>query len=54
MKREARGKHLCLICGKPTARLICVPCAGRLRREALLEEIADERQGKKPFHLTHE
>jgi len=39
------------MCGKPPVRLICPLCAGRLRKEALRDE--DEKQGKRPAHLTH-
>jgi hypothetical protein len=49
-----RIRAICLLCGKPTIRLICPLCARRLRREALEEEIADERQGKRPSHLVHD
>ena len=51
---KIRSKSVCLMCGKPSLRLICVLCAGRLRREALREEIGDEKQGKRPTHLTHD
>jgi hypothetical protein len=54
MSKQTGLKPLCLICGKPTVRLICVFCAGRLRREALRGEIEDEKQGKRPTHLVHE
>ena len=52
--KKIRSKAICLICGKPSLRLICPLCAGKLRREALEEEIADERQGKRPTHIVHE
>jgi hypothetical protein len=42
----------CLVCGKLSSRMICVLCAGRLRREALSGEISDEKQGKRPRHLS--
>jgi hypothetical protein len=42
------------MCGRPSQRIICVLCASRLRREALREEIEDEKQGKRPTHLVHE
>lgn len=51
---KVRSKPVCLTCGKPSLRLICPLCAGRLRREALREEIQDEKQGKRPTHLVHE
>jgi hypothetical protein len=40
------------MCGKPALPLICPLGARRLRREALLEEIEDEKQGKRPTHLS--
>ena len=54
MQRSIRAKAVCLICGKPSIRMICLLCAGRLCREALREEIDDEKHGKRPTHLTHE
>lgn len=53
LQRKLRSKAVCLICGKPALPLICPLCAGRLRREALREEIEDEKQGKRPVHLLH-
>jgi len=52
--KKIQSKTICLICGKASQRLICTLCAGRLRREALAEEIADEKQGKRPIHLVRE
>lgn len=52
--KKIRSRAICLLCGKPSLRLICPLCAGRLRHEALEEEIADERQGKRPSHLVHD
>jgi hypothetical protein len=54
MVKKYSSKALCLICGKPSLRLICLPCAARLRREALHEEIEDEKRGKRPTHIVHE
>lgn len=54
MGKKIRSKSVCLICGKPSVRVICILCAGRLRREALREEIGDEKHGKRPAHLVHE
>jgi hypothetical protein len=51
LKRKLRSKAVCLMCGKPALPLICPFCARRLRREALFEEIEDEKQGKRPTHL---
>jgi len=53
-QQRIRSKAVCLMCGKPSLRLVCPLCAGRLRREALREEIEDEKQGKRPTHLVHE
>lgn len=53
MPNKIRSKAVCLMCGKPSVRLICLLCASRLRKEALREEIEDERQGKRPTHLSH-
>lgn len=53
-QQRIRSKAICLICGKPSLRIICALCAGRLRREALHEEIEDEKHGKRPTHLVHE
>lgn len=53
MQNKIRSKEVCLMCGKPSVRLICLLCASRLRKEALREEIEDERQGKRPTHLSH-
>jgi hypothetical protein len=52
LQRKLRSKGVCLMCGKPALPLICPFCARRLRREALLEEIEDEKQGKRPTHLS--
>lgn len=49
-----RSRAVCLLCGKPSLRLFCPVCAKRVRREALQEEIADEKQGKRPTHLVHD
>ena len=54
MPKNATSKSLCLICGKPSVRLVCLQCAARLRREALREEIEDEKHGKRPSHLVHD
>lgn len=54
MQKETKSRSVCLICGKLSARLICLLCAGRLRREALREEIDAEKHGKRPTHLTHD
>jgi hypothetical protein len=54
MAMKTGSKQLCLICGKPSPRLICLPCAARLRREALHEEIEDEKRGKRPTHIVHD
>jgi hypothetical protein len=51
MKNERNRK--CLLCGRPTIRMFCLLCAARLRREALRNEIEDEKEGKKPLHLHH-
>jgi ribosomal protein L32 len=48
IQRKLRSKAVCLMCGQPALPLICSLCARRLRREALLEEIEDE----KPTHLS--
>lgn len=53
LQRKLRSKVVCLLCGKPALPLICPFCARRLRREALREEIEDEKQGKRPVHLAH-
>lgn len=52
--KKIRSRAVCLICGKPSLRMICPLCARRLRYEALEEEIADEKQGKRPSHLVHD
>jgi hypothetical protein len=52
-QRRIRSNDECLMCGKPSLRLICALCAGRLKREALRGEIEDEKQGKRPTHLAH-
>jgi hypothetical protein len=49
---ENRQKQKCLVCDRQTERLVCLVCAERLRREALRNEIEDEREGKKPKHLS--
>lgn len=54
MKKGAKYRHVCLVCGTPSTRLICLLCAERLRREALREEIEDEKRGKRPTHLVHD
>jgi hypothetical protein len=51
MQNQPAGK--CLLCGRPTMRLFCLLCAARLRREALRNEIENEKEGKKPHHLQH-
>jgi len=52
LQRKLRSKAVCLMCGQPALPLICPLCSRRLRREALREEIEDERQGKRPTHLS--
>lgn len=53
MEQKRSRRPLCLVCGRPVGvRLICSVCAARLRREALREEIEDEKQGKRPSHLV--
>lgn len=54
MPDKIRSKAVCLMCGKPSVRLICLLCASRLRKEALREEIKGERQGKRSTHLSHD
>jgi hypothetical protein len=52
LHRILGSKAVCLLCGKPALLLICPLCARRLRREALREEIAHEKHGKRPIHLA--
>jgi hypothetical protein len=52
LQAKIRSIPICLMCGKPSLRVICPLCAGRLRREALREEIGDEKHGKRPTHLS--
>ncbi len=54
MGEKKSHRTLCLVCGRPTPRLICTLCAARLKREALREEIEDEKHGKRPAHLVQE
>ena len=49
---ETRHRTLCLVCGRPSLRPICTLCAARLKREALREEIEDEKHGKRCPHLV--
>lgn len=49
-----KNKHRCPVCGRASTRLICALCAERLRREALHEEIEDEKQGKRPAHFSRD
>ena len=54
MEEKKRLRTLCLVCGRPSLRPICALCAARLKREALREEIEDEKHGKRPAHLVQE
>jgi len=54
MEEKKRLRTRCLVCGRPSLRLVCAVCAVRLKREALHEEIEDEKQGKRPAHLVQE
>ena len=49
---DPQSESHCLVCGKVSSYMICLLCAGRLRREALSGEISDEKQGKRPWHLS--
>ena len=48
---QNQRERKCLLCGQPTIRLFCLLCAARLRREALRNEIENEKEGKKPLHF---
>ena len=48
MEEKKRLRTLCLVCGRPSLRPICALCAARLKREALREEIEDEKHGNVP------
>lgn len=52
MEEKKRLRTLCLVCGRPSLRPICTLCAARLKREALHEEIEDEKRGKRCPHLV--
>lgn len=54
MDEKKRRRMLCLVCGKPSLRVICALCSARLRREALRSEIEDEKHGKRFPHLVEE
>ena len=54
MEEKKRLRMLCLVCARPSRRLMCTLCAARLKREALREEIEDEKHGKGPAHLVQE
>lgn len=47
MPKPKPMQGVCMVCGKPSNRTICVVCANRLKREALRNEIEDEKQGKR-------
>jgi predicted amidophosphoribosyltransferase len=46
--------RVCMVCGKPSHRIICEKCARRLNQEALRNEKEDESHNKvlRPF-LPH-
>jgi recombinational DNA repair protein RecR len=45
MAEEAK-KQRCMICGKPSEKTICAPCADKLRGEALNKKKKEEKPRK--------